>query len=108
MTAAPSGNNPEDRSPRPAGSRKRAVIGALFLTAVLVGTAVAVFDERRTFTAAITRMGPVPVATSFAFGLLAVGTALPVWHEVLDGLGARMPWSDSARVFFVSQLGKYL
>jgi uncharacterized membrane protein YbhN (UPF0104 family) len=80
----------------------------VFLAAVLVGTAAAVYDERRTFTAAISKIGPVPVIISFAFGLLAVGTALPVWHEVLDGLGARIPWPDSARVLFVSQLGKYL
>jgi uncharacterized membrane protein YbhN (UPF0104 family) len=108
MTAAPSGDDPEDRSLRPAGNRKRAVIAALFLTAVLAGTAVAVFEERRTFTAAISRMGPLPVATSLAFGLLAVGSGLPVWHEVLGGLGAPIPWPDSARVLFVSQLGKYL
>jgi uncharacterized membrane protein YbhN (UPF0104 family) len=31
-----------------------------------------------------------------------------MWHEVLRGLGARLPWAAACRVFFLSQLGKYV
>jgi uncharacterized membrane protein YbhN (UPF0104 family) len=102
------GEEPENGSARPVRDRRRTAIGLVFLAAVLVAAAVAVFDEHRSFAAAISKIGPVPVILSLAFGFLGVASALPVWHEVLEGVGARMPWLDGARVLFVSQLGKYL
>ena len=108
MTATGSQDASKDGHQRPVKDSRRTVIGVLFLVAVLAAATVAVFDERKSFTAAINKIGPVPVTISLVFGLLAVASALPVWHEVLDGIGAHIPWLDSSRVLFVSQLGKYL
>jgi len=45
---------------------------------------------------------------SFLLGLVGAGAVCPMWRAVLDGLGVRMPWAVTARVYFVSQLGKYI
>jgi glycosyltransferase 2 family protein len=37
-----------------------------------------------------------------------VAATFAMWREVLRGLGVIMPWGAAARVFFTSQLGKYL
>ena len=45
-----------------------------------------------------------------SLGLALIGVALtyPGWRAVLAGLGVRLPWIAGAKVFFTSQLGKYL
>lgn len=45
---------------------------------------------------------------SFVVGTVGVALTFPVWREVLTGLGVRFPWGFGSRVFFTSQLGKYL
>jgi uncharacterized membrane protein YbhN (UPF0104 family) len=45
---------------------------------------------------------------SFLIGVAGVAASLVVWRTVLGGLGVAMPWSVASRVFFTSQLGKYL
>jgi glycosyltransferase 2 family protein len=41
-------------------------------------------------------------------GALGVAAMFPIWREVLAGLGVRLHWGAGARVFFTSQLGKYV
>jgi hypothetical protein len=41
-------------------------------------------------------------------GLVGIAATYPLWREVLYGLGVRIPWLAGSRVFFVSQLGKYI
>ena len=97
----------ESAPPRRA-SRTRAVVGGLLVAAAVAGAAVAVYRERREFYDAIRQMGVAAVVASFLFAFLGVGLTLPVWREVLAGLGARLPWRVATEVFFTSQLGKYL
>jgi uncharacterized membrane protein YbhN (UPF0104 family) len=75
---------------------------------VLAGAGWAVYDDRHSFARAMDQMGPGPVALSLAFGLLAVSVSMPTWRDILRGLGATLPLAESAQVFYVSQLGKYL
>jgi hypothetical protein len=58
--------------------------------------------------AAVSDLGATVVVVA---GVLAlVGTVLigEVWLVLLRGLGVTAPRTEAARVFFVSQLGKYL
>lgn len=75
---------------------------------VLAGAAIAIYRERHEFLDSLQRMGAWTILGSVVFGLLGVGTTFPIWREVLAGLGVPMPWGAGARVFFTSQLGKYL
>jgi uncharacterized membrane protein YbhN (UPF0104 family) len=48
------------------------------------------------------------VAAAFGFGLSAMLLSLLVWRSLMTDFGARLSVRDSARIFYLSQLGKYL
>jgi glycosyltransferase 2 family protein len=48
------------------------------------------------------------MAASAVFGVLGTVVLAGLWMSVLRALGARVPVGEACRVFFVSQLGKYL
>lgn len=75
---------------------------------VLIGASLAVYRERHAFADALDRVGLVALAASVGLGIVGVGLTYPVWREVLSGLDVAIPFGAGARVFFVSQLGKYL
>jgi uncharacterized membrane protein YbhN (UPF0104 family) len=78
------------------------------IAAVVAAAAVAIYRDRHSFADTIRHVGVAATIASFAAGLLGVAATYPSWREVLGGLGVRLPWTAGARVFFVSQLGKYL
>jgi glycosyltransferase 2 family protein len=88
--------------------RLRAVGGIVVIVAVVTAAGVVIYGDRHSFVATLQREGDWAVLASFACGLIGVAATFPVWREVLGGLGVRMPWGAGARVFFTSQLGKYL
>jgi uncharacterized membrane protein YbhN (UPF0104 family) len=88
--------------------RSRTIIGAAVLLVVLAAAVLAIYGERHSFADSLRRVGVWPMIASFGFGLLGVATVFLVWREVLAGLGIRIPLGAGARVFFVSQLGKYV
>ncbi len=57
---------------------------------------------------AISSIGPTDLALSLIFGMIGTYAPYRIWREMLLGLGARSQTRSSARLFFVSQLGKYL
>jgi uncharacterized membrane protein YbhN (UPF0104 family) len=57
---------------------------------------------------AVDEMGVRPVLLSFALAFVATLANWPAWHNLLLSLNAHLPVRESARLFFVSQLGKYL
>jgi glycosyltransferase 2 family protein len=98
----------EPTSDPPRTSRARELLGALVLVLVLVAVAVVVFHNRDAFLVSIEKVGVRGFVLSLAAALVAlVGTFLQ-WRSVLIGLGVRFSVAEGARVFFVSQLGKYL
>lgn len=94
-------------SPRPV-STVRVVTGALVVVIVVAAAGAAIYNERRSFEQALGHIGVLAMVASFAAGLLSVAINFLVWREVLDGLGLRLPLAAGSRVFFISQLGKYL
>jgi hypothetical protein len=48
------------------------------------------------------------VALAFVPAFLATGVSLFVWRTLMTDLAHRLPLPDAARIFYVSQLGKYV
>jgi glycosyltransferase 2 family protein len=89
-------------------SRTRAIVGAILLTVVFTAAGYAVYRQRDAIADTLRQIGLWPMLLGGVFGLVAIGLTFPLWLEVLRGLGARLPWTGACRVFFVSQLGKYV
>ena len=86
----------------------RAVAGAIFALIAIGLASYAIYRERGSFAEALKSIGAFSVVASFLCGLIGVAATFPVWREVLHGLGVEMSWALGSRVFFVSQLGKYV
>jgi uncharacterized membrane protein YbhN (UPF0104 family) len=84
------------------------VAAALFVVVAIGAAGYAIYHERSSFADALRSIGAGSIAASFVLGLVGVAATYPLWREVLAGLGVAMPWMTGARVFFVSQLGKYV
>jgi glycosyltransferase 2 family protein len=89
-------------------SRGRAIAGAVVIVVVVVAAAVAVYREWHSFADTLRRVGAGSMILSLLAGLVGVAATFPMWREVLHGLGVTMPWGTGSRIFFTSQLGKYL
>lgn len=99
-------DEPYDDPPRT--SRARELVGAVMLVLVLGAVAVVVTRNWAAFIDSIHKIGIGGVALSLAAALVAVTGTYLQWRSVLIGLGVRFGVVEGARVFFVSQLGKYL
>jgi glycosyltransferase 2 family protein len=88
--------------------RLRAVAGVTLIVLAVGAASYAAYRDRASFIATFHRVGVGPVALSLLFGLVGTGLTFPIWRTVLGGLDVRIPWRSAARVFFVSQLGKYV
>jgi uncharacterized membrane protein YbhN (UPF0104 family) len=84
------------------------VLGAIVVVLVVAAAAIAIYRQRHAFADALDHIGLWAILASLAVGALGTALTFPVWREVLIGLGVTMPWGAGARVFFTSQLGKYL
>jgi glycosyltransferase 2 family protein len=100
-----------DAGTRPAesyGSARRKAVAVAAIAAVVLGAAYAIYRQRHAFGDALQRVGVWPMLLSLAVGAAGTAATFPLWREVLGGLGVWLPWGQGARVFFTSQLGKYL
>lgn len=86
----------------------RAAAGVVVVALTVAAAIIAILRERHAFDDALSRLGTWNALASFALGTAGVGLTYPVWRSVLRGLDLTMPGGPGARVFFVSQLGKYL
>jgi uncharacterized membrane protein YbhN (UPF0104 family) len=99
-------DQPYDDLPRP--SHTHELLGWLVMAMVLVAVSVAISRNWQAFVDSIAKVGVRGFALSLAAALVGlVGTYLQ-WRSVLICLGVRFGLVEGARVFFVSQLGKYL
>ncbi|MFJ9388204.1 lysylphosphatidylglycerol synthase domain-containing protein [Nocardioides sp. NPDC101246] len=88
--------------------RARTIVRVVFVVAVFLAAAWTIWTQRARLAESLAQLGAWPIVTSCV--LATAGTALTYlqWREVLGGLGVRMRLDEGARVFFLSQLGKYL
>ncbi|WP_433176014.1 lysylphosphatidylglycerol synthase transmembrane domain-containing protein [Actinoallomurus sp. CA-150999] len=61
-------------------------------------------DTRR----AVTQLSWPYVGAALLAGVLGLGTWMLAWRRLLSGLGSPLPLRAAVRVYFVSQLGKYI
>jgi uncharacterized membrane protein YbhN (UPF0104 family) len=79
------------------------------LIALLVGFATwAVVGNWSAVHAALSHLSPWAVVISFGPGYAAMLVALLVWRTLMSDLGHRLSLVDASRIFFISQLGKYV
>jgi uncharacterized membrane protein YbhN (UPF0104 family) len=91
-----------------APSKTRTLAAAVVVVIVMAAAIIAIYNERHSFADTLHKVGIATMIESFALGLIGIGATYPTWREVLAGLGAPLPWGAASRVFFISQLGKYL
>lgn len=80
----------------------------LFIALASAAAVYAVSKRRQELALVLDHLGPVAVMASVLLGMLGTGASFLLWRQLLHGLGADPPRSESFHVFFVSQLGKYL
>jgi hypothetical protein len=98
--------NGEPAALRP--NRTRAVLGAVVVVLVVLAAAFAIYQRRHAFADAFDRVGVAVLLGSFVLGVVAVALTCLSWRSVVGGLGVHTELGPAARVFFTSQLGKYL
>lgn len=69
---------------------------------------IAIWRDRHTFVASLDRVGAALMVASFLAGAVGVAATFPVWRNVVTGLGVDVGPGPAARMFFPSQLGKYV
>jgi glycosyltransferase 2 family protein len=76
---------------------------------VLVGFAVwAIGGNWTQVSAALRELSPWAVVAAFVPAFLSTGIAVFVWRELMTDLGHKLPVHAAARIFYLSQLGKYV
>ncbi|SDJ35125.1 hypothetical protein SAMN05444157_2950 [Frankineae bacterium MT45] len=88
--------------------RRRAVAGVAVFVVVGIAATWAIYDQRKAFVAGVQVMGYVPLLLSLPLAMLGVFATFLCWNDVLLGLDVRLGNRTAGKVFFVSQLGKYL
>ncbi|MEP6598565.1 MAG: lysylphosphatidylglycerol synthase domain-containing protein [Actinomycetota bacterium] len=92
----------------PRADRSRAVLGVIAVAVVIAAAGLAIYHQRRSFASALHHVGISSMLASLLVAALSTALTFLVWRGVLHGLGVDMPWGLGVRVFFTSQLGKYL
>jgi len=87
---------------------RRGLWSWVLLAVVLVIGAYVVARNRADLAAAFREIGWWAMTASAVFGVLGTVVLLGLWVSVLRGLGVVAPVGQAWRVFFISQLGKYL
>lgn len=88
--------------------RFRTGVRGVLLLAMLAFAVLAVVDERHGLSAALSRLSVWELLLAFVPAIGAMVAATFVWRAVLADLGAPLSIRAAARIFFPSQLGKYL
>jgi uncharacterized membrane protein YbhN (UPF0104 family) len=80
----------------------------VFLVLALAAAAWAVMSRWEEVRRAVQALSPGTLALALALGLVYVAVTMLSWRAVLTDLGSQLPVSAAGRLFFVSQIGKYL
>jgi hypothetical protein len=94
---------------RPAPSGKwRALARAAFLGLAGAAAFALVWHDRAAIGAALARTDPTLVALALAASLANIALTWVSWRLLLGSAPVRLAWLQSARIFFLGQMGKYL
>lgn len=94
---------------KPSGLRRaRGILTPVLVLAIVAAVGYAVWKDRHDFAATLREVGVPGLLLSLVFALVGVGATALQWRAVLAGLDIQFGVRETAKVFFVSQLGKYL
>lgn len=91
-----------------AGSRRRRIVRGVLGLAVVVALVVSVSGQWDQVRGRLDDVSAATLAGSLVLTVVGLGFSMLSWRAVLAGLGSPLPVAAAARVFFLSQLGKYL
>ncbi|MDH2416941.1 lysylphosphatidylglycerol synthase domain-containing protein [Nocardioides sp. CER19] len=96
--------------PADASRDRRSVVWAkrVALVVVVLLAFYAVYRNYEALRDDLDRLSPAVIAASFVPAVLAMLVSLQVWRVLMAELGAPLPFGAAARVFYISQLGKYV
>ncbi|BCB77305.1 lysylphosphatidylglycerol synthase domain-containing protein [Phytohabitans flavus] len=93
--------------PKPASSW-RTRLRTVVLVIVLVAAAAAIARNWRELVEALGELSPWAVVAASPFSLAAMIISLFTWRSLMADFGAPLRRGDAARIFYLSQLGKYI
>ncbi|MBI9114774.1 lysylphosphatidylglycerol synthase transmembrane domain-containing protein [Sanguibacter suaedae] len=96
---------PDDRRARRPVRQTVKILFGVLAVGLLVA---AVYSQRNEFMEAVSRLAWTTVVLSFVLGLVALFANMMSWRGAMAGVGAPLPMAAAARVFLISQLGKYV
>jgi uncharacterized membrane protein YbhN (UPF0104 family) len=82
--------------------------GTILVVLALLFAAWAIQREWHPMVSSLRSMSTPTLLLSFSCGILAIGVTFPMWRALLQGLNVNLSFETGSRIFFVSQLGKYL
>ena len=97
-----------DEPPRVAPNRRGQIARLAFLALTLAAGAYAVGRQWTRVQAGFAELGPVPLVVALVPALASVAAMMLAWRGLLGSLGSPLRLRPAARIFFTSQLGKYL
>lgn len=86
----------------------RGILGLVFVVAAMAAAIVGLGDSWSSIWAIASELAWWRVVVPFLLVLAGVASTALVWSRALAGCGHHLPVRDSAPIFFVGQLGKYL
>jgi glycosyltransferase 2 family protein len=102
------GDSGSDAETRPAPKRLGQIARLAFLALTLAAGAYAVAHQWTRVQAGFAELGPVPLVAALGPALASVAAMMLAWRGLLGALGSPLRLRPAARIFFTSQLGKYL
>ena len=106
MTQAAGGDR--DVEPGRRTSWRRALVSGLLVVAMVVAFGVALAGQWSEIGDHLGEQRPLVLLGALALALAGVYQSFLTWRGALAVLGSRLPVRSAARLFFVTQLGKYL
>jgi uncharacterized membrane protein YbhN (UPF0104 family) len=95
-------------TPRAARSGWRRLLRVLFVVAAAGSCIAAIVAERGQLRAAVAQLDLGPVLLAAVLAIAGTVASMLCWRALLTELGSTLPVRAAARMFFLSQLGKYL
>lgn len=96
---------PVARSPR---SHVRQVVRAVFLLVALTACGLVIWNNREDVAAALADMSLLVAGPAFVAAFVAGVVPMLGWRVLLRDLGSPLPLGAAGRIYYVSQLGKYI